>query len=363
MKAFLHLLTLSLTLSSCFIGEELPPDQQTWEYGNPSDVNLSNEDFLSLNSTIALGTYDRIGGMIIVKDDRLIFENYYSDTLERHSILPLGPSSIIFTIAGIGIAEDQQLLSLSDPIHNYLPAYSSIFSEDVLKQQITIEHLLTHSSGFAWNETVVATIGNAENNLNQMTASDDWIEFILNRPVEAQPGLRYNFNSGGGIILTKIIENAAEQAFSDFLNSNLFELIDVTSFRIDQDPSGNLDGGLGISVSLIDWTKFTYLLLKEGRKNGRKIIDPNFIKESTSIQRQVCSNFNLGYGWRLFGDTFESSFMFGKDNAYYIRGEMGQDQYVIKEEDMIISLYATNFFDRVDASFDLFIDITLLIPE
>lgn len=343
-------------LMSCFVGEELPPDQQTWEYGQPSSVGLSEETLLFSDASIFSGTYDRVSGLVIIKDDKLVFENYY-DTVSRHSLVPLNGASIVFTVVGIGIAADQGLLSLSDPIFEYLPEYSEVFNANDLKQQITIEHLLTHQAGFSWNESILPAFQNPENNINQMRSSDDWIQFILERPLEAIPGQRYNFNSGTGSILSKIIEEASGQSFESFLRTNLLNFIQVSAIEFSRDPSGNFDGGSGVSISMLDWTKLAYLIMNEGIQDGRRIIDPNFIAESTSVQSSVSPTFNLGYGWRLFGDSFASSFPFDKDDAFYITGELGQHQYIIPSRNMIVSIYAENFFGSNNLSLNLFFQI------
>lgn len=371
MRASIFILLTVFSLSSCFLSDELPPDQQTWTYGTPNDVGLSDSEFLFLNDQIKVGDYELIGGLIIVKGNKLIFENYFSDTLNRQSLIPLGQSSIMLTVAAIGIAEDQGLLDTGDSINQYFPMFASAFEADTRKQNITIENLMTNTSGLSWNETVVSRftinefnqlVPNEANNLNQMIASNDWIEFLLNRPLEAPPGLRYNFNSGVGIMLSKIIERVSGLTFEDFLLQHLLNPLNVQAVVIENDPSGNPDGARGISISLLDWTKVSYLLIQNGIRDGRRILDPNFIDASTSIQTSVSGNFNFGYGWRLLGENFTNQFSFDKDNVYYVTGETGQDQYIITEESMIITIYAENFFSSRDASFNLFRDIALLIP-
>ena len=353
---------LALLLSSCFNDEMLPSDQQTWEYATPTEIGSSNDAFFELDSSIVEGRYERISGLIIIKEDKLIFENYYNDSISRHTPVPLGSSSIVLTIAGIGIANDKGLLELSDPIRDFLPGYERFFASSELKQNITIENLLTHQSGISWNESVVPLLGNPFNHLNQMTASDNWIEFILAQPLDSGPGLRYNFNSGIGIILARIIENASGQPFDKFLSENLLSLIGASSFEVTRDPTGNQDGGRGVLMTLLDWTKFSYIILQNGIKDGRKIIDPGFIALATSVRIAVSSTFNFGYGWRLFGERFQNFLPFDHTKFFYVTGETGQDQYVSTSEQMIISIYADNYFGSQNQSFYLFLDILELFP-
>ncbi|MEQ9406044.1 MAG: serine hydrolase [Cyclobacteriaceae bacterium] len=348
-------------MSSCYTGDEVPPDQTTWEYDEPGSNGLSEDNLLELNERISLNQFQFINGLIIIKNNKLVFENYYNN-YGRHSVIALDRASVVFTVAALGIALDEGLLSLTSPIYEFLPEYQVFFNDDVTKQDITIEHLLTHRSGLSWNESLAAFIDNEDNNLNQMMSSQDWISFILDRPLQAIPGSFYNLNSGTGVILAKIIENASGRPFFDYLKENLIDLIGITSLSIRQDPSGNYDGGRGISATLIDWTKFGSFMIDKGIWNNRKIIDPNFISEATKFQAPVSAWYNLGYGWWLFGDNFEDSFPIPKDNIYYIPGEIGQHLYIIPDQNMIISIAAENFFFGFgNPSLNLFSEITTSI--
>ncbi len=344
--------------ASCYIGEELPTDQQIWEYDNPGNVGLSEVQLISIDSLIKLNAFERISGLMVIKDDKMVFENYY-DSTNRHTIFSLDKVTITLTIAAVGVAIDKGLLNLEDPIHQYLPSYESIFDQSVSKRDITIRHLLTHRSGLSWNENLVPFFGNPDHDLNQMFASSDWVSFILNQPLEADPGFRYNFNSGAGVILARIIQNLTNQPFDEFLNENIFNELGVTTFSINQDPSGNFDGGRGASISFLDWTKFGYLMLENGIWNDRRIIDPNFVAEASSVQIPVSGSLNLGYGWRLFGENFDF-LPIDRNEIYYIGGDIGQHQYIIPSHDMIIQINAANFFffDFNNPSLNLFIAIT-----
>ncbi len=356
----LKIILLTLATASCYIGEDLPPDQQIWGYDRPNNVGLSEDQLLSLDSLIKFEGFERITGLMVIKDEKMVFENYY-DSMSRHTNLDLGEATISITIAALGIAIDQGLVELDDPIHQYLPSYQDAFDQNVNKRDITIRHLLTHRSGIAWNENLVAFFGNPDNNLNQMFASSDWVDFVLNQPMEANPGFRYNFNSGTGTILARIIQNVTQQPFDEFLNENVFHLMDIQTFTIGQDPSGNFDGGRGATISFLDWAKFGYLMLKKGIWNDRKIIDPNFVEEASSIQTEVSRSFNFGFGWRLLGENFDF-LPIDREDVFYSAGDIGQHQYVIPSQNMVIQINAENFFfGSNNPSLNLFIQITFAI--
>ena len=71
---------LLILFGSCvFTNENLAPDQQTWNYALPNQFNLINDEFINLNEAILNDEYKNIQALVIIKDDQLIFENYYLD--------------------------------------------------------------------------------------------------------------------------------------------------------------------------------------------------------------------------------------------------------------------------------------------
>lgn len=345
-----------LILSSCYISDEVPPDQEIWGYELPSKNGLSDNLLLVLDNSVKTGTFQEIHGLIIIKEESLVFENYYYGR-SRNSVQNIGNAGLSFTLAAIGVAEDKRILSIDDPIADYLPEYEDIFTTDPNKQAITIEHLLIHKSGFSWNESNQPF--SLMNDLNLMKSSDNWVRFVLEKPMEAPAGFRTNLNTGSGVLLAKIIEEASGQSFDQFLQDNIFNPLTISSCNIETDPEGNFNGGDGISASLLDWTKLGYLYLNEGTWQNRKIIDPNFILDATSIQTEVSGLYNLGYIWRFFGDDLTEYFGIPHDEFYFIQGEIGQHMYIIPSEKMIVSIFAENYFAGFfNPSLSLYTEIT-----
>lgn len=364
------LLLAIISLSSCYVANEVAPDQEIWEYEFPDNEGLSSQSLLEINELIQLNQFQEINGLIIIRNDKLVFENYFNRTSpsqgilirettlqKRDSTTNIGSAGLCFALAAIGIAEDKGLLSLDDPIAEHLPNYVDIFVADPDKEAITIVDLLSHKGGFSWNESIQPF--SQDNDLNLMKSSDDWIRFILEKPMEAPAGLRYNFNTGAGIILSEIVENASGQDFNEFLAENLFNPLTISHFEIEVDPRGNFNSGDGISISLLDWTKLAYLFLNNGTWNNRRIIDPNFIADATTPQQIVSESFSIGYFWQLFGSNFSDNFAIPYEEIYFLRGGIGQQIYIIPSENMIVSIFAENyFFGLVNPSLNLFAEIT-----
>lgn len=348
-----------LITTSCYYNDGVSVDQQTWEYDLPRNTGLFEDELLNLDTLIAGRWFETITGLIIIKDEKLVFENYYFGS-ERDQLVNLGQSSIVFSWAALGVAIDKGFLNLSDSIFNFLPEYADVFNLDPAKRAINFEHILLNAIGFPWNEYVLRGFENPENDVTIMKNQDDWIRYLLEKPLEAPPGRRTTRNSAGGLLIAKALENATGQSFDSFLAENVFEPIGIGPFNIDRDNVGNFDAGTGISVSLIDFTKFGYLVIQEGISNERTVLNPNYVFESTQTQFAINDFQGAGYLWRLFSDD---SF-YGKTIFY--DDEFGQHIYIQPEQNMIVSISAENFLTSnfTNNSFAVFNSVyqSLILP-
>lgn len=359
---------LTFIYCSCYLSEELPPDQDVWEYDLPKNQGMNQNSLLALDNQIKIGDFEFIEGLIIIKNARLIFENYYQG-LSRKSINNFGNAGLSITLAAVGVALDLRLISLNDTIANYLPKYEEVFEIDSLKAGITIEDLLTHKSGLVWNESI-GTPFSSQDDVFRMKQTDDWILHTLSQPSEAPSGRRYSFNSSHGIIMSKIIENVSRQDFSSFLEEQIFNPLEIEFYEIETDPSGNYNGGDGYSLSLIDWTKIAYLYYQNGIWKDRRVLDLDFIQESISVKNEIQTNptsgfnyENIGYWWGLFGSPSQDRFGVPANNFFYMYSREGNSIFINQEEDIIISLFSENFFRSSIQSLNLFDEITQTIEN
>jgi len=194
------------------VSEELPPDQDVWDYDLPKNQQLNQESLSFIDNRIkdqdiAFGTVE---GLVIIRNDQLVFENYYTRGSNRFSQKNIGSMGLMITMAALGIAIDQRLLSVDDSIYHYLPEYSSIFQDDPSKKAIKIMDILTHQTGLSWNESIERNP--AEDDLEIMKSQDDWVRYVLSKTLV---GIGfYSFNTANGVLLAKIIENAAGVDFN-----------------------------------------------------------------------------------------------------------------------------------------------------
>ena len=135
---------LLILLSSCmFSNEKLAPDQQTWNYALPNQFNLIDTEFLDLNKAILNDEFKNINALVIIKDDQLIFENYYLDQ-QREDLNNIDNATNVLTSIAIGMAiDDGYLISIETPIADLLPEYENELSTD---SPVSYTHLRAHET-------------------------------------------------------------------------------------------------------------------------------------------------------------------------------------------------------------------------
>jgi CubicO group peptidase (beta-lactamase class C family) len=218
----------------------------------------------------------------------------------------------------IGIAIDRSLIrSVKDKVLDYIPQLEPR-DYDPRKKQITLQHLLTMTSGFAWEET-----GAWFSSDSLAAISDAW-----DRPLAGNPGEVYNYDSASTDLLTVILARAANQEVKAFAIENLFAPLDITDIEWERDPAGYHRGSAGLVMRARDLAKVGQLFLQKGQWNKHRIVSSEWIDESIAQQVRVNDLVSYGYLWR--------SRQVDSIRHYYAMGYGGQYLMVVPNLDMVV---------------------------
>ena len=163
---------------------------------------------------------------IVVKDGRVILRKAYGlanvelqVSMRPESVLALASLSKQFTAAAILKLAEQGRLSVGDDITRFLPSYPTH------GHKITIEHLLTHTSGVnALSETSdLRAVSSQESKLFDVLG--DWVKDL---PPDAAPGERWAYSNWGYNLLGAIIEQVSGQSYGEYLRREIFEPLGMT---------------------------------------------------------------------------------------------------------------------------------------
>jgi CubicO group peptidase (beta-lactamase class C family) len=168
-----------------------------------------------------LAAADRFSGTALVaKDGKPIFRRAYGLANREWKIAAtpetefrLGSITKQFTAAAILQLAEQGKLSLDDPISKYYdapPAWSDI----------TVKHLLTHSSGIP---SYTALPGFFAGPLARTEMKPEAIVALTrDKPLDFKPGARFAYDNTGYILLGIVIERASGQSYAAYLQDHIF---------------------------------------------------------------------------------------------------------------------------------------------
>lgn len=299
-----------------------------WRSCKPEEVGMDSEKLKQLNEeiTILLKLHADIHSVLIVKNGYIVAEQYYSDEYNEDSIHRINSCTKSITSALMGIAINKGIISdVNQKMTDFFPEYE-IDNLTTDKQNITLEHMLTMSAGLEWYE-MEYSYDDERNSYFQWVRSDERVQFVLDLPMTAVPGVDYNYNTGVSHLLSAIIQRKSGMRTDSFAMENLFEPIGVNEFSWFIEPNGIPTGGHGLRLSPRDMAKFGYLYLNNGIWDGTQVVPENWVKESTKtlIQRKYISDFYYGYQWWVSPDGY-----------YCAVGYAGQWIYVVPDLDLVV---------------------------
>lgn len=297
------------------------PDD-VWRTSSPEEQGVDSKTIVDLLDYIDDNALN-IHSVLIIRNGNLITEAYFYPHNQESSINIYSCTKGVVS-ALVGLALDHAYLEdINQPVLVYF-SDREIANLDEQKQNITIEHLLTMSSGLEWDEWGSTTIN------GQFYSSLDWIQFELDRPMKDEPGTRFVYNTGGPHLLTGILQSEIGMTALAFGKTQLFEPLGISDVLWQSDAYFVNDGGSGVHMTPRDMAKFGYLYLKDGIWNAEQIIPSNWVQTSTQAHIDAEMGKQYGYLWWVDPDG----------RYYWCRGWNGQRIFVIPSERMIVVMTA-----------------------
>ncbi len=287
---------------------------------NYAKIGLYSEEELEyLNNSITQVLIDSgfNGNVMIARYGMMIYERSFgmasfsnSVPLNMETSFQLASISKTFTATAILLLQEQGLLDVSDKVITHIPEFPY--------ENITIQHLLSHTSGLQNYMWLVERRWNKK----KLPDNEDILTLFIEsrRPLNFSPGQRFDYSNTGFIFLGLLIERLSGQSYATFVKENIFEPLEMErSFVNDlhnpvdienraygyrqwrgshiRIPDDNLDGPLGdkgvfsSAGDLFKWDQAIY----------RNALLPfeRWEQAFTHARLNNDSLANYGFGWRL----------------------------------------------------------------
>ncbi len=193
---------------------------EEWQYATFEEVGMNEDRIVEMFEYIDANNFN-VDSVLIVKEGYMVVEEYLS-YFSSETLHPVYSVTKSFTSTLIGIAiEEGYIDSVDQKVLDFL-GHVDVPNIDS-KENVTIAHLLTMTSGIAWNEDI--SYYDSANTFRQLHDSSNWVEFVLNQPMEDEPGNTWKYNSGGSHLLSAIIENATGISTLGYADSHIFSTL------------------------------------------------------------------------------------------------------------------------------------------
>ena len=387
-RALRHVVALAAALAVSFgpIRAQGPgwPGER-WPTATLEAERLDPAPFASLDGEIRGGAFGHVDQLLVIRHGRAVFDRRYArdyrdisrgrvsaigcgegctDAAAMHEFNYFHPTwhpfyqgrdihtlqsvtkSVAATVIGMALAAGDGT-ALGQP---FLPFFKDrdVSRVDPRLHRATLDDLLTMRSGIEWHEQDRPL--DQTNTTVQLEASRDWIAFTLSQPMDADPGAKWTYNSGGSQLLSGIIRTATGRHIDEYANERLFRPIGIRDFHWKKTPTGHPDTEGGLYLSASDLARIGYLYLRDGVWAGKRLLPAGWVARATARHATaVAPGWDYGYQWWITSR--------GGVDIWAGRGFGGQLLIVIPSRDLVAVALAWNVFgDRVRGLQTPFID-------
>lgn len=195
----------------------------------PAQTQVASQSLAQQMDQLAASYYknNEPGATVIVtKDGKTVFRKAYgmSDmqakrAMQPNDVMRLGSITKQFTAVSILLLVDEGKLALSDTVQSVFPDYPET------GKKITIEHLLTHTSGIPSYTSKPGFFSMMDKDISVA----DMVASFKNDALEFEPGARYNYSNSGYFLLGAIIEKISGESYAKFVEKRLFQPLEMTA--------------------------------------------------------------------------------------------------------------------------------------
>jgi len=290
-----------------------------WRSSTPEEQGMDSGKLIEMMEKVHNENY-AIDSIIISRNGYLIMDAYFHPFKKelKHSIFSCTKS---ITSSLIGIAIDKGYLkSVNQPILEFFPE-KTIANLDERKKDITLEHLLIMASGLETKDSYL----HGWENYQKMIKSEDWVQYVLDRPMAQEPGRVFDYSNGGSHLLSAILQKATKMTALEFAEKHLFGPLGITDVIWATDPQGVNIGEGKMMLPPQDMAKIGLLYLRNGRWEDQQIVSEGWVESATKGHIDASKSIRYGYQWWVSPSQY-----------YTAMGYSGQFICVIPKKNMVV---------------------------
>jgi CubicO group peptidase (beta-lactamase class C family) len=350
-----------------------------WATATPASVGLDEKVLDGLDKDLAAGEFSLVDSFSVFRCGKKVYERTYSHDYAKiygkqakekgplnarltgrynyfdpewhpyyhgtdmHSMQSVS-KTVTSVIIGVAMNRGDFKAGVDTPVLNFFDV-AKVKNVDDRKRRMTLRDVLTMTAGLEWIEDVPYDDPRSDSSL--MEAKDDWVQYVIDKPMAAEPGKVFNYSSGVTELLAYIFKKETGQDIDDYGEKYLFAPLGIKHhWKRSYMEVIDTEGGLYLNGS--DLAKIGYLYLHDGVWEGKQIVSKAWVAESLKGYIDAEGDYRYGYKWWLLKRTDSTGYV------WMARGFGGQRMMVFPEEEMIVVFTGWDIIGEPPADEELF---------
>ncbi len=322
------------------------PQPDGWIVASLEDVEISRDSIVRfvqmlMDMPMESGHSLDLHGVLIARQGKLVLEEYFHgyNRNELHDTRSAS-KTLTSTLLGAAILGGYKV-SESTPVYETMLGVDSIQTIDPLKQAMTLEHLLTMSSGLDCDDSDSDSPGN-EDNMQEQLDQPDWIQYTIDLNIVREPGEKSVYCSCNPNLLGGVLAKTTRTWLPTLFDELIAGPMQFGHYALNLMPNREAYMGGGARLLPRDFMKLGQMMLDGGRWNGTQIVSSAWAKRATSPLVEL-EDHGYGYYWWNVNYPYKGDSV----SAFFAGGNGGQIVMGVPQLDLVIAFYGGNYSDVV----------------
>jgi CubicO group peptidase (beta-lactamase class C family) len=282
----------------------------------------------------------QVDAVLIARHGKLVLEEYFhAEHRDKPHETRSASKSMTATLVGAAMQAGAPL-KLSTPVYQIMNDGRFPANLDPLKRAMTLDHLLSMSSGYYCDDSDEKAPGREDTMWE--SGERDFYQFALRLPMATRPGEKAVYCSTNPNLALGVLQRATGESPLYTFDRLIAGPLRIRDYGWGTDPAGNAYGGGGAHFLPRDFMKIGQLMVNDGTWEGRRILSRDFVARASSPLYRIGKR-GYGLAWWYYDLPYGNRTV----RAFAALGNGGQNVFVVPELDLVIAVYASNYGDRV----------------
>jgi CubicO group peptidase (beta-lactamase class C family) len=316
-----------------------------WPTGDLREAGLSQDTLTKfMQAMIALPmdslSSQQLHAVLIARHGKLVLEEYFHGEDRGHAHETRSAAkSITSTLVGAAIRAGKGV-TLGSPVYAVMNGGTFPDKIEPRKRKITLEHLLSMSSGIDCDDRDDNSPGNESNVIDQ-SEEPDYYRLILRLGTIRDAGEKQVYCSINPHLAGGVLKKASGRSLPDLFSELVARPLGIDSYYLPLTPTRDAYMGGGVRLTARAFAKIGQLYLDSGVWKGKRILDASYVKQAGSV-RNPTGEMHYGLAWWVADYPFRGETVQG----YFAAGNGGNIVMVIPRLDMVATFYSANYQDN-----------------